>query len=1322
MSTLEGQHVWVPDKQFSWIRAKVIKSRRDGHTFECDLEVGGEPDGCGPTVGGVVTVDTRSPEFAGLDGLPLQNTVTPSGVEDMCALNYLHEPAILHNLRQRFFQNLPYTYTGNICIAVNPYQWLDIYNDKLATRYAQASKKSDLPPHAYATSAAAYAGLKLYGKNQSILVSGESGAGKTETVKILLKHLANVAGSEEGGDLTIKKVIESNPLLESFGNAKTVRNDNSSRFGKFLELQFSRGCNLLGSNVVTYLLEKSRVVHHSAGERTFHIFYQLLAAPEKLKQSCGLKGLTRGELTYAGMGGDTTEIIEGISDVDRFKRTVEALRLVGIDEEDCSALWRIVASVLLLGQVEFEHVMIGGQDCSGVQGGVGALAEIGRLLGVDSADLAQCLTSRLIVAAGESFQTPLSVMAANDARDGLAKQTYFKLFEWLVQRINESTSHPQGSDRKVGLLDIFGFESFVSNSYEQMCINYANEKLQQKFTEDVFKTVQEEYTKEGINWSHIDFNDNAPTLLLIDHNRTGVLAMLDEEGMLPKGSDEAFVAKVGKAHGGHANYVKSRLATQLEFTIKHYAGEVTYNAANWLDKNKDVLAPELQAILTGGNCPLVSAAFMPIGGPTSPTTPGKKERKGALIQESLGKAFRRQLSTLMDAISLTDVQYVRCIKPNRVKSSKIVDNNMVVEQLRCAGVIEAIRISRAAFPNRLSFSEFIFRFGMLVKKSKGKVYQATAASSLAIATALLPENKDANMYTIGTTRVYFRAGVLEDLEARRGNFVFFSTTHIQRVARGFLARRLRARLYRQRCAAIRLQCAARSKIARRKLAVLVAAEKARLERERKAREEAERKAAAALAEKLRKEAEALAAKLAAEEAVRQKALAKEEAARQKAAEKEEAARVKAAEKEEAARLKAEKEAAKKAEKVELERKKEEAKLLKKASSRNMAGAGDVDDFMFNEGGGEAGGGIRKASFRLGRKSSHLDVGNGNRAAAAKELTIDVTAPNTAERSPTGDDLEGEAMTGGRHRQIDSTPGVAILDGDADEDGALKSPRTARRKDFQRLDAAFVNESMNEDMCAFLVSTIPRHAGTLKCFVRRSRGRLYRLGGVETYSLYLEGGEGEDARFMMSATRRVPKIGSKLPSFTLNWAPEGSEESGRENSDKILAELVTTTKACEEFQLFARNAGRPPGYSSSRPVELMGCRYHTIGDVGDDAMREMPRQIQLALPDALGRDEEDAMNRSLLDLLLARELREHDTLLLNRNPRWNSKVQAYVLNFHGRVTEASVKNFQLVDALDKTEKIRLQFGRTGENEFTMDFSFPLSPLQAFGTALTCFAVK
>ncbi|CAN0001143.1 unnamed protein product, partial [Ectocarpus sp. 12 AP-2014] len=858
--------VYVPDDDIAWARATVMHPL-GGSRFEVEVERSQERGGLKPRVTGSVVVDASGPGFEGMDSLPLQNAETADGkgVADMCALNHLHEPAILYNLRRRFMSLLPYTYTGEICIAINPYQWLDIYGRELGQRFKEASKRSDMAPHVYATSAQAFKGLQAYGVNQSILVSGESGAGKTETVKILLNHLADIAGSH-ADDRTIEKVITSNPLLESFGNAKTLRNDNSSRFGKFTELQLDSRCRLAGSQSNTYLLEKVRVVSHARGERTYHIFYQLLAAPESEKKRYGLEGQGSASFRYTNMGGDQKGVIEGMSDGDRFRQTSDALDIIGMAEKEKSELLSAVSGVLHLGQIDFVEKASdsGAHECEARD--PEKLVAPATMLGVTPGDLGQHLTHRSVKVEGKTINVPLSPAAATDSLDGLSKEIYCRMFDWLVAKINESMRCSDGSIKgTIDLLDIFGFETFQHNSFEQFCINYANEKLQQKFTQDVFKNVQVEYQEEGIPWSHIDFQDNAAVLGMIEEPRRGLLSLLDEECMLPQGTDEAYASKAIKAYKDHENFGKDRFATKLEFTVHHYAGRVVYNTGGFVEKNKDQLQSDLVEMLSQSTNGVLGSCFKSQAKPLLPQDsngPNSRQRKGSLMQESLGSKFKRQLHALMAAIQRTEVQYVRCIKPNANKSKDELNCLMVVEQLRCAGVVEAIRISRAAYPNRMIFREFSRRFEVMANKvTKGggganKAAREKEAAAFArrsessqcrfILEKLLGREKDSKC-CLGNTKVYFRAGVLEQMEEERGRFVRVKVVTVQRALMGNAKRRPYLRLRTSAIVAQKLwrghvdrQTAKRLKVEKEERE-----RRAREEEERRRREEEERRLAAA---------------------------------------------------------------------------------------------------------------------------------------------------------------------------------------------------------------------------------------------------------------------------------------------------------------------------------------------------------------------------------------------------------------------------------------------------------------------------------------------
>ena len=812
--------VFIPNEDLVWITAEIVNEVKQGH-FEIEITDPDYPRGTNKRM--VITMKSLCRP---MDVLPLQNdNMQEEGVADMVTLNYLHEASILDNLRRRFSSFVPYTYTGEICIAVNPYQWLEIYTVALQEAYKE-KMRHELSPHVYSTSSVAYRGLRDYDRNQSILVSGESGAGKTETVKILMSHLAHISGRRH--DQTITKVLEANPLLESFGNAKTARNDNSSRFGKFTQLQFDKFTVLAGSKCITYLLEKSRVVTQNDLERNYHIFHQVFAANEAVKQSLFLAGKNCPDFRYTSRGDTQTKHIEGVSDGDRYTQTMEALSLLGVQDEQRIMLQRILAGILYLGEVSF----LGDADKSQVDPANRAVTETCcDLLGLTIADFTAMMTVRYIEAAGQRMSVNLSLREASDGRDALAKDIYERLFQWLVMVVNESTSSKVESSkgsRSVCLLDIFGFESFKVNRFEQLCINFANEKLQQKFTQDVFQTVQEEYKSEGLEWELISYKDNSDVLDLLE-GRLGIMALLNEECLMPQGTDIKYLGKLSGSCSRHPCFGTSVYMAKDEFSIQHFAGRVQYNVTGFVERNRDALPGEMKSLMgtskndvllqiysptmeleggaeaiTGMQSDTNRASFSGGGGgvsrPASMRGGGGGGERGSIgRRNSFMKAdtvttkFRAQLNELMAVIGMTDVQYVRCIKPNSKKSKGVFDRQMIVEQLRCAGMIEAIRISRAAYPYRITHVEFVERFGGLRSaawlRRNAPPGEATKQCSALLLDLLPPDmqphsgTKD-KQYELGKSRVYFSAGVLEHLEQVRGNLVFQHIGSIQRVWRG----------------------------------------------------------------------------------------------------------------------------------------------------------------------------------------------------------------------------------------------------------------------------------------------------------------------------------------------------------------------------------------------------------------------------------------------------------------------------------------------------------------------------------------------------------
>ncbi|CAM9632006.1 unnamed protein product [Ectocarpus sp. 6 AP-2014] len=1233
---IEGQKVYVPDDDIAWARATVMHPL-GGSRFEVEVERSQERGGLEPRVTGSVVVDASGPGFEGMDSLPLQNAETADGkgVADMCALNHLHEPAILYNLRRRFMSLLPYTYTGEICIAINPYQWLDIYGKELGQRYKEASKRSDMAPHVYATSAQAFKGLQTYGVNQSILVSGESGAGKTETVKILLNHLADIAGSH-ADDRTIEKVITSNPLLESFGNAKTLRNDNSSRFGKFTELQLDSRCRLAGSQSNTYLLEKVRVVSHARGERTYHIFYQLLAAPESEKKRYGLEGQGSASFRYTSMGGDQKGVIEGMSDGDRFQQTSDALDIIGMAEKEKAELLSAVSGVLHLGQIDFVEKASdsGAHECEARDSE--KLVAPATMLGVTPGDLGQHLTHRSVKVEGKTINVPLSPAAAADSLDGLAKEIYCRMFDWLVAKINDSMRCSDGSNKgTIDLLDIFGFETFQHNSFEQFCINYANEKLQQKFTQDVFKNVQVEYQEEGIPWSHIDFQDNAAVLGMIEEPRRGLLSLLDEECMLPQGTDEAYASKAIKAYKDHENFGKDRFATKLEFTVHHYAGRVVYNTGGFVEKNKDQLQSDLVQMLSQSTNGVLGSCFKSQAKPLLPQDsngPNSRQRKGSLMQESLGSKFKRQLHALMAAIQRTEVQYVRCIKPNANKSKDELNCLMVVEQLRCAGVVEAIRISRAAYPNRMIFREFSRRFEVMANKvTKGgggasRAAREKEAAAFArrsessqcrlILEKLLGREKDSKC-CLGNTKVYFRAGVLEQMEEERGKFVRVKVVTVQRALMGNAKRRPYLRL---RTSAIVAQKLWRGHVDRQ-TAKRLKVEKE--ERERRAREEEERRR-------------------------------REEEERRLAA-------------------------AKKAEDERIKKEEEERKKAAKKAEKAASGGGSLMGKLI---GGGSGGGKKDRSSGGGGGGGEFaqdsPVDNGNSILGIMpDYDSDTDMPMDMQ-----DKFKSGSSSGGTFSRFYSGHGGAAGAGEGDDEGGMSVGR------YNPL------------------------------FHNAVRGFSKLIRGNEVYKLYMEGKGDFPDRYLMTARK---KGGASASQFVMSMEDgEDGDESG--NSSNIVGRLKATTRTSEEFQVFSPRFTGPDDKGNGKEKEVAAVHY-SADKMDPHGRYEGPRKMRVVLGNMHGNNADVEAESSLLHRMLRGSLDSlEEPCLINRNPRWNAKVQAFVLNFHGRVTQASVKNFQLVVQGDVTEQITLQFGRTHTNEFTMDFCHPLSPLQALAITLTSFDCK
>ncbi|KAM0949717.1 putative myosin ATPase [Dioscorea sansibarensis] len=766
-----GSQVWVGDPEVAWIDGEVVEVNGDNIKISCTS---------GKTV--VAKVSSVYPKDA---------EASPCGVDDMTKLAYLHEPGVLQNLKSRYDMNEIYTYTGNILIAVNPFRRLPhLYDSHMMQQYKGAAF-GELSPHPFAVADAAYRLMINEGISQSILVSGESGAGKTESTKLLMRYLAHMGGrSAAEGRSVEQQVLESNPVLEAFGNAKTVRNNNSSRFGKFVELQFDERGRISGAAVRTYLLERSRVCQISTPERNYHCFYMLCAAPPEDVKRFKL-GNPR---SFHYLNQSDCYELEGVDDSKEYLETRRAMDIVGISADEQDAIFRVVAAILHLGNIEFKEGAETDSSQPKDEKSLVHLRTAAELLMCDVKALEDSLCKRIIVTRDENITKSLDPEAAVLSRDALAKVVYSQLFDWLVNKINSSIGQDSNSKFLIGVLDIYGFESFKTNSFEQFCINLTNEKLQQHFNQHVFKMEQEEYTKEEINWSYIEFIDNQDILDLIEKKPGGIIALLDEACVLPRSTHETFAQKLYQTFKTHKRFSKPKLA-RSDFTIHHYAGDVTYQTELFLDKNKDYVVAEHQALLCDSKCSFVSGLFPPLSEDTS------KSSKFS----SIGSRFKLQLQALLETLSATEPHYIRCVKPNNLLKPAIFENNNVLQQLRCGGVMEAIRISCAGYPTRRTFYEFIDRFGILAPEVlDGSCDEVTASKRLL-------EKVDLQGFQIGKTKVFLRAGQMAELDARRSEVLGRSAKIIQRKFRSYLARRS---FILQRKSAILLQAICRGHVAR----------------------------------------------------------------------------------------------------------------------------------------------------------------------------------------------------------------------------------------------------------------------------------------------------------------------------------------------------------------------------------------------------------------------------------------------------------------------------------------------------------------------------
>ncbi|XP_029107068.1 unconventional myosin-VIIa-like [Scleropages formosus] len=697
------------------------------------------------------------------------------GVEDMIRLDDLNEAGILRNLLIRYRDHIIYTYTGSILVAVNPYQLLPVYTADHIRLYSN-KRIGEMPPHIFAIADNCYFSMQRSGKDQCCVISGESGAGKTESTKLILQFLASISGQHSWIE---QQVLEANPILEAFGNAKTIRNDNSSRFGKYIDIYFNNRGAIEGAKIEQYLLEKSRVCRQAQDERNYHIFYCMLqgmAPAQKRKLYLGRAG----DYTYLTMG--KCVVCDGRDDLKEYSNILSAMKVLMFTDTDNWEIFKLLAAILHMGNMRFEARMYENLDaCVVVHSS--DLATASTLLEVDPQEVMSCLTSRTLITRGETVSTPLSVEQGLDVRDAFVKGIYGRLFIWIVDKINSAicrpppSNEPKSVQRSIGLLDIFGFENFTVNSFEQLCINFANENLQQFFVRHVFKLEQEEYNLENIKWQNIEFTDNQETLDMIAIKPMNIISLIDEESKFPKGTDATMLYKLNSQHRLNPFYIPPKHSHETLFGIQHFAGAVHYETRGFLEKNRDSLHGDIIQLVLSSKNKFIKQIFQ------ADVAMGAETRKRS---PTLSSQFKRSLELLMRTLSACQPFFVRCIKPNEFKKPMLFDRGLCVRQLRYSGMMETIRIRRAGYPIRYTFTEFVDRYWVLMTGVKPAFKQKDLrGTSRRIAEAVLGKEED---WVIGKTKIFLKDHHDLQLENKRDKTITDKVILIQKRVRGLRER------------------------------------------------------------------------------------------------------------------------------------------------------------------------------------------------------------------------------------------------------------------------------------------------------------------------------------------------------------------------------------------------------------------------------------------------------------------------------------------------------------------------------------------------------
>ncbi|XP_061588848.1 myosin-7-like [Cololabis saira] len=762
---------FVPDAEVEYVKASI--QSRDGDKVTVNTEFG-------------KTVTVKE------DDINPQNPPKFDKIEDMAMFTFLHEPAVLFNLKERYAAWMIYTYSGLFCVTVNPYKWLPVYDQSVVVAY-RGKKRSEAPPHIFSISDNAYQYMLSDRENQSILITGESGAGKTVNTKRVIQYFASIAAAPSGkkeqsqekkGTLE-DQIIQANPALEAFGNAKTIRNDNSSRFGKFIRIHFDNRGKLASADIETYLLEKSRVTYQLKAERDYHIFYQILsqAKPELLEMLL----ITNNPYDYSFISQGETQVTS-INDADELNATDDAFDVLGFTQEEKNSIYKLTGAIMHQGNMKFKNKQ---REEQAEADGTEEVDKVAYLQGLNSADLIKGLCHPRVKVGNEWVTKGQSCDQVHYAIGALSKSVYEKMFLWMVVRINQSLETKQPRQYFIGVLDIAGFEIFDFNTFEQLCINFTNEKLQQFFNHHMFVLEQEEYKKEGIEWVFIDFGMDLQACIDLIEKPMGIMSILEEECMFPKASDTTFKAKLYDNHLGKSNnFQKPRIVKgrpEAHFSLVHYAGTVDYNINNWLVKNKDPLNETVVGLFQKSTLKLLGVLFAGYAGADSAAdAKGKGAKKKGSSFQTVSALHRENLNKLMTNLRSTHPHFVRCLIPNETKTPGAMENPLVMHQLRCNGVLEGIRICRKGFPNRIQYADFKQRYRILNPNSipEGQFIDNKKAAEKLLGSLDI----DHDQYRLGHTKVFFKAGLLGALEEMRDDRLALIITGMQARARGHLAR------------------------------------------------------------------------------------------------------------------------------------------------------------------------------------------------------------------------------------------------------------------------------------------------------------------------------------------------------------------------------------------------------------------------------------------------------------------------------------------------------------------------------------------------------